>query len=341
MPLYGPSGASVHLRGIAGAFQRAGYEVTVAAPRATDRRGPFEDPAVNVVFAEPRRWGWLPRGFRERGERWDGQRLLNAGLDVAQPDLLYERHSLFCDAGADVPLPRLVELNAPLASERAQFGTLRDPAFAEACVRRSLTTATKVIAVSDWLATWAVAAMGCTPGKVRHVPNGVEQRGLGDRDATRERLGLRGLVVGFLGTLRPWHGIERLPALADALPEATFVVIGDGPIPVQEHPRIRPLGRQRADALPDLLAALDVGLAPYPTEAPPWFCPLKILEYRAQGLPVVAADIGDCARLVGEHGRIVPTDAPTAWADAIRQAAALPRLPHTRTWDDVLTEVLR
>src|SRR5690242_7591144 len=79
IPLYGPSGSSAHLRGVISAFAARGDEVRVAVAK---EGGPAEDavPAEVVSFA-PRRWGWLPRVWRERGETWDARRLLAAGLD--------------------------------------------------------------------------------------------------------------------------------------------------------------------------------------------------------------------------------------------------------------------
>ncbi|MBM4393322.1 MAG: glycosyltransferase, partial [Deltaproteobacteria bacterium] len=88
----------------------------------------------------------------------------------------------------------------------------------------------------------------------------------------------------------------------------------------------------------DLVAAMDVGLAPYAADAPPWFCPLKILAYRAQGTPVVATDVGDCALVAGSGGSIV------ARVDDLADAAASWRgrrcTPQVRGWDTVVEEAL-
>lgn len=101
------------------------------------------------------------------------------------------------------------------------------------------------------------------------------------------------------------------------------------------------LGRVAPADLPDAVAAMDVALAPYAADAPPWFCPPKLLDYRAQGVPIVAADVGDCRALVADHGEIVPTDDVAAWAAAIRRQAGRVVPAHTRTWDQTVTEALR
>ncbi len=268
----------------------------------------------------------------------DSRRLAAIATNEWTPDLIWERHALFSDGARKLAkrrkIPRLVELNAPLALERARFGRVRDAAYARYMENSNLIAADRVIAVSAWLADWA-RNLGCE--RVSHVPNGV-QATPGDRELGRE--GLEGLVVGFVGTNKPWHGIESIPAILDALPEATALMVGDGPVPVPEHKRIVSVGRTSPDHLPDRIAAMDVGLAPYSTDAPPWFCPLKILEYRAQGVPVVAQDIGDCRALVGDGGEVLDTDDPEAWAAAIRRQAKRPRLPLIRSWDDVVADAM-
>jgi glycosyltransferase involved in cell wall biosynthesis len=73
------------------------------------------------------------------------------------------------------------------------------------------------------------------------------------------------------------------------------------------------------DQVPALLASAHIGLAPYSADAPGYFSPLKLFEYLAAGLAVVAADIpgirdvvgADCAKLI-----------PPGDADMLAQAVA-------------------
>lgn len=354
IPLYGPSGASAHLRGTVAAFAARGDEVRVAVPRLADDRGRVDDLLdVDVIVDEPRRWRWLPPRFRGHGERWDAIRLANEAVRDFAPDLVWERYALFGEGGTRIAsrqrdegsrigagaIRHVLEVNAPLSIERARYGRVRDPALADRVERLVLASADRVVCVSAWLAAWA-RDLGAPPERVRHVPNGVRTHA-GDRDAARRRLGLDGLVLGFVGTMKPWHGLERLPALLDALPEATALVVGDGPTAVPAHPRLVGLGRVAPADLPDVVAAMDVGLAPYGPDAPPWFCPLKLLEYRAQGVPVVASDVGDCRLLTGEAGIVLSPSASAAdWASAVRRAAEIPRRPTVRSWGAVVAEAL-
>lgn len=328
IPLYGPSGASAHLRGVARAFVRRGAQVCVATPLPSDHRGTWGTPiAARAVHRPPRTW---LRGLRTLGRHRDAQRLYAAATDGFSPDLVWERHSRW-DTALAHPL-RILEVNAPVLHEggKARRSTARR-------VRRSLHRAARVIAVSGWLARWAITA-GCDPARVRHVANGVEPRALGDRAATRARLGLSGNVLGFLGSNKPAHGLHRLPAILDALGGSwSALCVGVGPVPAPAHPRLHAVGGVPSADVPDLLAAMDVGIAPYAADAPPWFCPLKVLAYRAAGLPVVAPARGDCVPLVGDAGVAPAGDQPVDWASAV--ADSLGRGQRwVRPWDAVIDE---
>ncbi|MET0512695.1 MAG: glycosyltransferase, partial [Thermoleophilaceae bacterium] len=59
------------------------------------------------------------------------------------------------------------------------------------------------------------------------------------------------------------------------------------------------------------LTEADIGLAPYAPDAPTYFSPLKLFEYLAAGLAVVAADIPGVSDIVGTDGALLmaPGDA--------------------------------
>lgn len=351
IPLYGPSGASAHLRGITAALVRAGHDVTVAVHALADARGQDDVDAqalagvrtVSVAVRARTRW---PDGLRTVGDRLDGHRLAARLWTVGwRPELVWERHeprsaAAMRWAGISDAL-RVVELDAPLSLERRwprppRPGPLRREHLA-------LRRADRVVAVSRWLADWAVAEAGCAPERVVHAANGVPPQPDVDRAAARARLGVGdAAVVGFVGSMSAWQGAQVLPALLDRLgPSWRGVAIGAGPCPPAEHPRLVRAGRVAEAEVPALVAAMDVAIAPYGPGAPPWFCPLKIAAYRAQGVPIVAADLGDARHLVGDGGELLPVGASVGdWADAVRRGRARARIPWVRTWDDVAAEAL-
>ena len=334
IPALGPSGASAHLRGIATALS-----APIVCPRAADGRGVAGHLGTPVYVAGMAGWPtWAPRqGLREVRT---ARRCADLAIDYA-PTLVWERHGLYSDAGWRVHTATgarwILEVNAPLVEERRRFESLADEGYALAWERDVLLAAPEIVCVSAWLVDW-LRDIGCRV--VRHLPNGVAAH-RGDREAARARLGLgSAFTLGFVGSLKPWHGADRLPAILDALPEAVALVAGTGPVRV-EHPRLRHLGHLDEPALADAIASMDVAFAPYRADAPPWFSPLKILAYRAQGTPVVATDLGDCRLLVGEGGTVLPAQGTDMdLAEAAVGWRGRRTIPWVRSWEDVVAEGL-
>lgn len=337
IPLFAPSGAGAHLRGLARALaRRAPLDLLVAAP--ADGRGSVgEAPPARFVGIPP--WPSPLGRWRELRERWLSHRLHRAiEQDLVGLSLLIERASLYCDAGMRLHqehgIPWLLEVNAPLAVERARSGSLAFPRFAHNFERSVLRAAPLVVAVSQALTHQLRSEFGLR--NVHWVPNGSDLPP-GDRSRGRARLGLSDdePILGFVGAVRPWHGLERLPSLARAL-GARLLVVGAGP-----HPE-GAIGVNWAEGteLADLIAAMDVGLAPHPAEAPDHFCPLKILDYRSQGTPVLASDLGDAAVLTEGGGLVVPAGDDVALRTAALHLLGIRFSPARRTWDHVAARLL-
>jgi glycosyltransferase involved in cell wall biosynthesis len=174
------------------------------------------------------------------------------------------------------------------------------------------------------------------------VTNGVDPERFvtrnGERNGVRQRLGLDGrAVVAFVGTLKPWHDpgiLVRALALLERRGTAPHVlVVGDGP----ERPRLEELAREEGlsarltftgavahDEVPAYLAAADIGVATFHADTGRYFSPLKLFEYQAAGLPVVAAELGEIPHCVrpGETGLLYPPGDAGALAEALAMLTA-------------------
>ena len=341
IPVQGPSGASSHVRGICRALDRRG-DLRVYAAKKVDRRGSFGDALPAEVVGVGGWPSWLEK-YRDlvevRAARKIARRVISTSRKGWHPDVVIERHSLFSDAGWRIhdalQTPWILEVNAPLWQERGRFEGLRRPAWAKDWERRVLQSAPIIVTVSSWLVTWLREDLGCK--NVHLIPNGVDDI-KGDRDRGRAALGLSPSekAIGFVGSMKPWHGIESLAGVATAV-GARLVLLGrcTSPPPGAISP-----GHLPPAQLADAVAALDVGLVPYPADAPPWFCPLKILTYRAQGVPVVATDIADCRKLIGDAGTVVPPNCNDDFVSAVQTWLTRRTTPWVRSWDMVAAEVL-
>jgi len=175
------------------------------------------------------------------------------------------------------------------------------------------------IAVADPHGRYLAEHEGCPAQKVRVIPNGVDTEKFHPRwssPALRQQLGLPpdAPVVGIVAALRPEKNHELfLQAAAlvhDQLPEARFLVVGDGP-------RRRELtqlaqGLSISDTVhfvgtrndvPEVLSLIDVLVLTSHMEANP----ISVLEAMATEKPVVASRVGSVGETVidGQTGYLV------------------------------------
>src|SRR5438876_722344 len=145
---------------------------------------------------------------------------LKRRFESAPPDVIYERASLYGTAGValarELKVPLFVELNAPLPVEQSAYRATGLGELAAQAERWALLHADAVLTVSAPLRDH-VLSLGVEPGRVQVVPNGVDAalfHPAPPEPSIRARWGLgNGPVLGFVGGLRRWHGVEALPAL--------------------------------------------------------------------------------------------------------------------------------
>ena len=343
--LRGTKGASAHVRQVTAALARRGHTVTLACRRVD---GDSEPPGGVLVEVMPT--------SKDEHERWLADLCWREGVEA-----VVERYSLASGAAHRVAAAQrirlVLEVNAPLVREAARYRGLLDVERRSAHERELLRAADAVVAVSEAVAAHALGA-GVPSERVAVIPNGVEVSRFVGADGTpvRRRHGLSdAVVVGFCGSLKPWHGVDLLIDAVGLLgPEVHLLVVGDGP----ERARLLECGRRRGlgermvmtgavsyDLIPSHLAAMDIGVAPYGAMDDFYFSPLKVVEYLAAGLPVVASALGEL-RNFGGAVQLVPPGDVTALARALGALVSDPArrgqlgergpaLAARRTWDGV------
>lgn len=157
------------------------------------------------------------------------------------------------------------------------------------------------------------------------VPNGVDVQRLRPRDAqdARARLGLpEAPTVVCVGRLAEQKGQDLLlqlwPAVAEAVPGARLVLVGDGPqrAALESTAPDGVLFAGARDDVPDWLAAADVVALPSRWES----TPLISLEAMAMGRPVVAFAVDGVRTAFGPTGVVLEP------GDVAGMAGALTRL---------------
>ena len=340
IPVGGRKGASAHVSGLVRAFRALGHDVSIVASRMEETLGvPLRLLRVPEIVETVKSRGDL-RVARALGHLWNNVAVEEALRDLlsdGRADLLYERYSPFGVAGSLVAprfgVPHILEVNAPLAWEGKEY---RKQALDEAAIfieRAALDGASLILAVSRELGEALVSA-GAERSKVEVLPNGVDVD-LFRPDGPSRRAGLEGkLVVGFVGSLKRWHGIDVLAAgfrRVASNPRLHLLVLGSGPVAKEIDDLALELpGRvTRVDAVPhqevpEYLRAMDLAVAPYPALERFYFSPLKVLEYMAAGRAIIAARIGQVSELLRHEdtGILIEPGDPEALARAIERLAA-------------------
>lgn len=330
----GTTGGSVHVTAVAEGLAALGHEVHVLA---TPGSGPFPSGLARWHALAP------PLGLRHL-------RVLRAGAvrafaEKAGAEVIIERYYNFGGEGMRaakmIGALAVLEVNAPVVDYPGSPKARLDKALLLEPMRRWRDVQCRM---ADLFVTptaeilpafvprdrvveieWGADTDRFTPGAQGPAP-------FTKRPAT--------VVAVFAGAFRAWHGAVNLVRAVRELRSAgrhdiDAVLIGDGP----ELARVRTeaagidgitlTGALEHGRMPASLAAADIGVAPFDVPAHPplqlafYWSPLKIFEYMAAGLPVVAPNIPRLASILGsdQHELLYDPDAPRALADTLAHLA--------------------
>lgn len=363
IPVFGCKGASIHVQEIIRAFQNQGATVTLFAARLGGE--PPKDLVDLPVHCLPK----VPKGdpaVREQGLFQQNQTLQNLLTQADPYDLVYERYSLWSHAGMtfarNCQIPGILEVNAPLIEEQATHRVLLDRDLALQVAETAFGSATALIAVSQevksYLQQWV------SGDRLFVLPNGVNPARFSDIPKSSAAMPF---TVGFVGSLKPWHGldclIEAFAQLRQTVPLARLLIVGDGPqrqaleqAIAKENlmPYVQWTGAVPPEQVPHWLGQMSVAVAPYPASDNFYFSPLKVVEYMAAGLPVVASCIGQLPDIIDDRvtGILCLPGEPTALAQALERLWRSPQqrqqlglaardfvLKH-HTWDRIAAQIL-
>jgi glycosyltransferase involved in cell wall biosynthesis len=110
-------------------------------------------------------------------------------------------------------------------------------------------------------------------------------------------------ILGFTGLLADWVDLALLAQLARRRPEWSIVLIGRSDVDLKVFDglsNVHLLGHRPYERLPEFLRGFDVALLPFVNnELTVNANPLKLREYLAAGLPVIASPIPEVAQYAG------------------------------------------
>jgi glycosyltransferase involved in cell wall biosynthesis len=262
------------------------------------------------------------------------------------PDFIYQRYARFSWAGVLASLrtqcPLFLEYNGSEVWVGKYWDRVNMLDLLERYERLNLAAAARVFVVSE-VERKNLERVGIAPQKIIVNPNGVDVKvfrpDVGGVDK-RAELGLETeeLLVGFVGTFGPWHGVFVLAEAIKLIPAnmpVRFLLVGTGALhsemksilaKEERTGRVVFCGSVQHDEIPALLDACDVLVSPHvPLEGGAEFfgSPTKLFEYMAMGKAIVASRLGQIGEVLkhDETGLLVsPGNAQELSAAIIRLA---------------------
>jgi glycosyltransferase involved in cell wall biosynthesis len=325
----GTTGGSVHVTAVAEGLAALGHEVHVLVTPGDE---PFPSGPVH----------WIPMAppFGAKQLRWMRTGEVRRIVARLQPAVVMERYYNFGGEGvmaaAAARAKTVLEVNAPVIDHEGSAKGRIDRALIVEPMRR---WRERICARADLIVTPSAAILP------RDTPSRKIVRLEWGADTDRFRPDAPGLppferpatsVAIFAGAFRSWHGAVNLVRAMRELHErgrsdVGAVFVGDGPeLPaVQDEaadlPSVVFTGAVPHTDMPACLAAADIGVAPFEIGAHRslslgfYWSPLKIFEYMAAGLPVVAPAVDRIPSIVadGREGLLYDPSHPGALAKAL------------------------
>ena len=320
----GTLGGSVHVEAVATGLAALGHDVHVAVQYNPGSKDPGLRTNDSPGFRTNITYHAMSPPLGRAELRWLARGRIEALAREVRADVIMERYYNFGGEGvlaADrIGIPAVLEVNAPIID-------------APGSTKRTLDRALLLEPMRRWRDRLCrMTRLFVTPS-AEILPSFVDRRSVLEiewgADVDRFRPDAAGrppfpsdsgrVTCIFAGAFRAWHGAEHLAsALArlHAAGDSRFagVFVGDGPERAATEraaaavPAIHFTGQVAHDEMPAALAHAQIGVAPFDQSRHPplqlgfYWSPLKIFEYMASGLPVVAPAIPRLTKLV-EHDR--------------------------------------
>ncbi len=294
-------GQYVHIEEIINAFTELGHEVVVVSPKIASV-GSFGGESAFVRRLKQLMPGAVYEYLEFLYNIVDYINLVKT-IKKVKPDFIYERYNLFFVSGIwarkKFGIPLLLEINAPLFEERNKFSGLSNKKLARWVQGYTWNNSDYVFCVTQVLANM-VKEYGVEEKKILITPNGVNIENFTlqhDIPHYKAKLGLKDKkVLGFVGFVREWHGLERVVELLTKFDadDLHFLIVGDGPAcnfimdkakQNNVEKKLTITGIVDRENIKDYIAAFDIALQPSVVD---YASPLKLFEYMILGKAIVA-----------------------------------------------------
>jgi glycosyltransferase involved in cell wall biosynthesis len=237
-----------------------------------------------------------------------------------KPDAIINRYTMYDISPILINklygIPIIYEVNASAVYEREIEGIYYLKPIAKWAEKFIFKKANNVTLVSNELLRF-FKEKGYDTTRTIVIPNGVDTNKFTspnnlttDLKVMKEKWNDK-IILGFLGSLKSWHGVERIidcmPRLLESNKDIRFLIVGDGNERSKIEEKIRKsnledkvfiTGFLDYQFIPSALYLFDIAVAPYHNIDFFHFSPLKVFEYMAAENPVVAPPFGQLSELI-------------------------------------------
>lgn len=335
-------GAASHIKGVVEGLASLGAHVHVIS---NDQIAGFNETRAPVTVIKPQSSG----GTRAIFDIHNNQVFTSSALPLIEsekPEVIYQRYARFSWAGVVASLktrrPLFLEYNGSEVWVGRHWDRVGRLDLLERYEKLNLAAATRIFVVSE-VERRNLERAGVDPSKIVFNPNGVDTTlfspGVGG-DLERQKLGIDSeeVVIGFVGTFGPWHGVLVLAEAIKSMPVTVplrFLLVGSGSLQGEmekllqresESRRVIFTGAVNHERVPSLLDACDVLVAPHVplAEGSEFFgSPTKLFEYMAMSKGIVASRLGQIGDVIDHEqtGLLVEPGNVGELTSAIRRLA--------------------
>lgn len=322
---------NVHVMHMCQAFQRAGYDTTLFAPRASADERDIQDIWSHFHIESPFVIRLLPTLSVLR--KYDAGLLAALYARFRRDTLVYARFMPGAAIAAHMGIPSIFEAHGPQTNPTVLRKLLRNPNLV-----RFVTTTHAV--KNHYLATFSDHI---TPEKISVEPDATElpsNTDLVTRAAARQAINIPAarFVAVYVGHLYAGRGIELIVDLAQRLSDVHFMVVGGAEADIacwrakiteEQINNLEFVGFVRNVEVPLYLSAADILLMPYQKQVSvyksdvstaSWMSPMKMFEYMAANRPIISSDLPVLREILNENNAMLcPPDSVDQWVSAIRQ----------------------
>lgn len=366
------TGYGTHMREMIRAFEQLGHEVRPVV--AGDAFAPEPTSHAPAAGTPSRLKRWVPgllwqtlRDLRRFQSDTKLRPIAVAEIRAFQPDLIYERGSYGSALGVRLSqalgIRHALEWNAPYLEERVALSGRSAALFwAKRLATEAKSKTDLAVVVSDRLAHMSrihelTPRYLVTHNAIRHdfTPPAPKwhRSDFGWTDAHT--------VVGFVGSIFPWHGVDRLiaalPTVVDSHPTVRCLIVGDGEIKEELESQAAALGVSELihftgsvphDEALDAMRVMDICTLP---QSHAYGSPVKIFEYALWSKPIIVHGTDPVAEVMrpGLDGYL---STPEAFAATLHEVLNHPeeaerrgttwheRVMHEHTWQRNAERVL-